>query len=268
VFKKDTLKMPVELLMYANANKLHKAVGIYLLLKAFCDGHIILSRHDRLQIMDALQIKTVASFNKHLNRLISLNWVGLDGNTGTYYVRGFNYLRKQQDFKSSLSACFYVASDSCTIKEFIQGGLINSDIRRKNHGRKAKIIKLAGRPALKKESAIQGLIAMGKITAYCGLSNSLIGKILGVSKSQADRIKKRLVKLGYIRTNPKYKHLATFNHPDWILCDHLPGRRYQFHVRVTSQGKLYMLYERTYDEIIPCMEFSNQKSIIRKLKKT
>lgn len=265
MFKQSYSNVPVELLKYANANKLHKALGIYLLLKASCNGHIVLTKQDRLQVMDALQIKTVASFNKHLGRLVAENWVGLDDSTGTYYIRGFNYLRRKHGFTGSLSVCFYTATDGCTIKEFIQAALICNEVRRKVHGRNAKIIKLAGRSALKKESAVQELIATGKITAYCGLSNGLIGGLLGVGKSQADRIKKRLVRIGYIRTNPQYKQVATFNKPDWVLYSHLPPRRYKFDVRVKKTGKQITLYERSYDEIIACMEFVNQKTMVRKM---
>jgi hypothetical protein len=266
MFKKSSLRIPIELVQYVNACKLYKALGIYLLLKVSCDGHIKLSKDGRLQIMEALNIKTLASFNKHLNKLVELNWIGIDKNTATYYIRSIKYLRLRESYNRCLTVSFDVSSDSCTIKEFVQGALICSDIRRKEHGRRAKVIKKAGRPALKNESAIQGLIKARIITPYCGLSNSVIGKILGVSKSQADRIKKRLVGLGYIRTCAKYRHLATINEPDWVLYDYLPGRRYQFRTKVKKHNKQIMLFERTYDEIISCMEFVNQRWITRKLK--
>jgi hypothetical protein len=256
--------VPIELIQYAHANKLHKAAGIYLLLKASCDGHIKLSKDDRQEIMEALQIKTVTSFNKYLKRLIQLNWVGFDANTGTYYIRSINYLRRSEGYESRLSVRFDVSTEACTIKEFIQGALVCHVARRKEHGRRAKIIKLAGRPALENESALQGLVNAGKITAYCGLSNSVIGKILGVSKSQADRIKKRLVKLGYIKAYAKYKHITTLSNPDFVLYDLLPPARYQFRIR--KKNKRIMVFVRSYDKIISCMEFVNQRWIARKLK--
>ena len=124
-----------------------------------------------------------------------------------------------------------------------------------------------GRSALQKESALQELIAAGKITKYCGLSNSIIGKILSVSKSQADRIKKKLKKLGYIRANAKYSHVTTFDKPDWVFKNHLsPNRRYQLRIRGKNQNRKYMLFERSFDEIIPCMEFVNQKWAVRRIK--
>jgi hypothetical protein len=267
LFKYLELKVPIELLQHVNDNRLFVVLGLFLLLKVSGNGHITLPNELKQGIISALQI-SLNTFKKHLKTLIGLNWVGVDAGTGIYYIRSFNYIRKKNGYTGSHSVRFNLSTDACTIKEFVQGALICHDVRRKIHGRNAEIIKSLGRSALHKESAIQELVRAGKITPYCGLSNSVIGKILGVSKSQADRRKKRLKELGYIRTCAQYTHVATFDKPDWVLYNHLQvNRRLQFHTRSGGQRKKYMLFERSYDEIIPCMEFVNQKWAVRKIKK-
>lgn len=267
LFKHLELKVPTEFLQHVNDNRLFIVLGLFLLLKASGDGHIMLNTELKQGIMSALQI-SLNTFKKHLKTLIGLNWVGVDASTGIYYIRSFNFLRRKYGYTGSVAARFNLSSDACTIKEFVQGALICHDVRRKMHGRNAKIIKSLGRSALHKESAIQELVRTGEITKYCGLSNSVIGKILGVSKSQADRIKKKLKKLGYIHTHAQYTHIATFDKPDWVLYDYLQvNRRLQFRTSGEGQKKKYMLFERSYDEITPCMEFVNQKWAARRMKK-
>ena len=267
LFKHLELKVPIELLQYVNDNRLFKALGLFLLLKVSGDGHITLYNELKQGIISALGI-SLNTFKKHLKALVELNWVGVDLNTGIYYIRSFNFVRRKYGYTGSHSVRFNISDDACTIKEFVQGALICYDVRRKIHGRNAKITKLVGSSALHKESALQEHIRTGEITKYCGLSNSVIGKILGVSKSQADRTKKKLKKLDYIRTCAQYSHITTFDQPDWVLYKQLPtNRRYQFRISRKGKNTKYMVYERSYDEIIPCMEFVNQRWAIRKMKK-
>lgn len=266
MFKQHTLKVPIELLQMVNACKLHKALGIFLLLKSYCDGHLILTKDLQTEMMLRMGIRTITSFSKYLDRLIQLNWVGRDHSNNTYYIRSFNWLRKVHQFTYTTSAVFNLTKDIRHITEFVQAAIIGFEVRRRESGRKAKIIKVAGRSALKKASALQELTATGVISAYIGISNEQLGKLLGVSKSQADRIKKRLVSLGLLSTRPRYKLIAQSSKPDFKLIKHYnPNRRYRIS-RIRHKGKLsYRFKERTYDEIMNHIEFVNQRNLLKRL---
>jgi hypothetical protein len=263
----QTLFVPIQLVQLVHTRKLHKALGIYLLMKASCDGHMVLTPGHRLSIMHALRLKTVRSFEKHLQKLVELNWVGYDDISRTYYVRSFKSLRKTYSFYQYRAVPFSISKDSATITEFVKAAIICNDIVRRQRARKAKIIKEAGRSACKKERAVQELIALKRITPYCGLSNELMGKLLGVSKSQADRLKKRMEDIGYLKANAKYRQVCQFHKPDYLFLKHLPAnRRYSLEIITQAETRTYKVMERTYDELISCMEFINQKAIVRKLK--
>jgi hypothetical protein len=267
LFKTNRLNVPIELIQQVQASKLHKSLGVYLMMKAACDGHIVLSKEQRRVIMAALGINTVRSFEKYLNKLITLNWIGFDKQTKAYYIRSFKTIRKENGFYRYRAVPFYISKDSTTITEFVQAAIICDKVVCKQHARKAKIIKVVGRSAFKKESAIQELVATNRITPYCGLSNELIGKCLGFGKSQADRCKKRLIITGYIKANAKYKQVCSFDKPDYLFLSHLPAnRRYRLETTTHADNKTYIVLERTYDEIISCMEFTNQKAVVRRLK--
>lgn len=126
---------------------------------------------------------------------------------------------------------------------------------------------LGNSSALRKESALQELISKKEISAYVGLSISKLAELLHVGSSQADRIKRELEQSGYIKCNKKYNTVLTTNAPDMSLYSHLPSnRRYSLKVKRTGGSEVYEYSERSYDEIINCMEFTNQRSIIRRLK--
>ncbi len=266
MFKSHTLKVPIELLQMVNACKLHKALGIFLLLKSYCDGHLILTKELKAEIMLRMGIRTLTSFSKYMERLVQLNWVGIDHSNNTCYIRSFNWLRKVYHFTYTTSAVFNFRRDIRYITQFVQAAIIGFEVRRRESGRKAKIIKVAGRSALKKASAIQELIATGMISPYIGLSNEKLGELLGVSRSQADRIKKKLKSLGYLRTKPRYKLIAQLATPDFqLIKNYNPNRRYLVSKSKRKQNLSYRFKERTYDEIMNCIEFVNQRNLLKQL---
>lgn len=116
MLKTELLKIPMQMMQYVNAQKLFKALGVYLMLKGCCSGHLMLTKDIRRAIMEQLRIHTVASFNKYIGQLKELNWIGVDDATNTYYVRGFNFIRKQYGWFNSTSVVFTIAKDAKQIK--------------------------------------------------------------------------------------------------------------------------------------------------------
>lgn len=217
--------------------------------------------------MTALCINTKRSFESYLSKLTALNWVGFDKNTHTYYIRSFKVLRVQAGYQKYLSAVFQIEKDASSITQFVQGALVCYHVKRRMQGRKTKIAKFAGSSALKNGSAIQELTARGDISGHVGFSLEKLGKLLNVSKSQADRYKKRLQTEGYIKTRKKYNVLFTSDKPDFYLFTNLPTNRIYDVKKRRREGKtFYEFRERTFDEFIPLMLFRCQKSIVRRLK--
>ncbi|QEC44397.1 hypothetical protein [Pseudobacter ginsenosidimutans] len=267
VLQRATLCVPVQLIKYAHANKLQKALGLYLLLKASCDGHAEFNHDWKAFLMNTLDIKTTRSFNKYMSMLINENWVGLDKKSNTVYIRSFKWLRMKYGLYEPSIVEFDVVEDARHIVDFISSTILCFEIKRREHARRAVIIKKAGRSALKNESALQVLKAKKYITAYIGISLEKLGQLWNVSKSQADRIKNRLIRLNYIRRKKHYEVIQTLNSPDFSLFRHLPAnRRYDVKKRKSKGATVYLFRERTFDEIISCMRFSSQKAVIRALK--
>lgn len=243
------------------------ALGLFLILKASCNGHAVLTDAWKAFLMNALGIKTARSFHQYFHRLIEENWIGLDHKTNTVYIRSFKLLRISLGFYNPTTVEFEVSKDASAIKEFSYAAILCSEVKRRLHARKAVIIKKAGRSALKNESALQELSANKFITDYIGISVDKLGELWNVSKSQADRIKKRLMLLEYIRRKKHYVTIHTSDKPDFAIFKNLPpNRRYEVLKRKSKGEVVYQFRERTFDEIISCMRFSSQKTVIRALK--
>lgn len=173
MLKTELLKIPMQLVQYVNAQKLYKAMGVYLMLKASCDGHVVLTKELTSQIMEQLGIHTVVSFSKYVMQLKEQNWIGVDDATHTYYIRGFNTIRKHNEWLNSTSVVFQIAKDATQMKVFVQASCTCHKVRGMVNGRFAKARKLLGNSsALKKESALQELVANKQISPYTGLSSA------------------------------------------------------------------------------------------------
>lgn len=267
MLKKNYLVVPVELVEYAHKQKMHRALGLYLLMKYSCDGHMQLTPELQKHYMTLLGTKDKRSFNKHLERLKNENWVGYDNKRQIYYIRGTKELIKRYGFSSPQSVVFYLETDAPNIQSFIHGAIICQLLRKRINAREVRIRKHTRGSALKYESALQELIARRKISDYIGLSVSLIGSILKVSQSQADRIKMKLDTLGYLRRKKRYNLVHVSSKPDMQIQKYLPSnRRYVVKKKGKKGNVRYEFKERIYDELIPLMDFRNQRSLIKKIK--
>lgn len=131
MFKYGYLSVPIELVQYVHDNKMYKSLGLYLLLKASCDGYTLLKKECKIWFMSLLGIKDGRSFNKHLHKLISDSWVGYNEKTGIYYIRGFKALRKRYDFQHRSAVVFYITQDAPNVTTFVHGAIINHQIKRR-----------------------------------------------------------------------------------------------------------------------------------------
>lgn len=264
---KSYLCVPVGLVEYAHKNKMHRPLGLYLLMKASCDGHMSMEIDKKKEFMKLLSIKDCRSFNKYLDRLKSENWVGYDKNSQVYYIRGTKELIRRYGFTNPQSVVFYTDKDAGNISSFVHGTIICQILRKRNKARTARKKKLIKGSALKYESASQELIAKGQISEYIGLSVSLLASILDVSQSQADRIKMKLIKLKYLSRKKRYSIVHESTKPDLQIIKYLPSNRLYAIKRVGKKGNyIYQVKERLYDELIPLMDFRNQRYLIKKIK--
>lgn len=144
------------------------------------------------------------------------------------------------------------------LKNFFVTGLLEHRLRALEWAEMRFLKKKVGSSALKKRSAIQRIsISLGK-RGYFGLSNSQIAKLIGASRSTANRIKLKSIKHEYLYAFKKSRLVCKLDSVDMNIKKYAPNPE-RFFITKDSSGGL-ILMERLTDEIITSLRWVKRNS--------
>lgn len=194
--------VPTDLCQYVLKNKLTKPLQLYLLLKFECSGIIKINEQDKQRMAQFLNVKTIKTIDNNLKKLIELNWIGFNENTGWYFIRSFDNIKSQLKLKRRIYVEL-LRKDIVSLKGFLVGAFIGTLIREQR--------RRFFESERKKGRSIQFLID------FFPVANYILMKFLNISNSTASAYKECAVKHGYIlrkksysRTNLSAKQLNEF----------------------------------------------------------
>lgn len=234
----------------------------------------------QLSMLVGLKQRTL---KKHLDRLVTINWVGYNASTKTYYLRSWTWLRDSGQFfkRASVPICL---KDIASFQAFLAGSLIGlsilnmkyaCDMYVRNNGNKMDKLEYKQRKRSRKqvESVINdgGMTSQGstassplrnKIPIYFGMSNAGIAKLLCCSYTNACDLKNAAERAGYIKTKPHFSKVIELNEPNFgirhwcqMSLSEERARRLR-HITVKKKGvKQLMLVEQLHDEIHPLLDY-------------
>jgi hypothetical protein len=180
--------------------------------------------------------------------MVSHGFIGFNKKTSNYFIRGFHNLN--QNIGSKGKRCLIVPFSRITdVKNIFAAGLIGFKIQGLKLAENRIFRKKVGASALKKRGALQKLKLDSSKRDYNGLSNTQIAKLLGYSKSAANRVKLKCHELDYIKVTKQSKLVFKFNESDFNLKKYLPNPERLFILK-NSNGEFLMM-ERLTDEIEP-----------------
>jgi len=180
-------KVPLEVGNYVISKSMEKPFKLYLLLKSMCNGQIKLNEHDFERIALLLDYKCKKSVKNNLKKLISLNWVGYNKTSHYYFIRGFDFIRRQKGFKRR-TAIYVNLKQINHLQEILLAGLITKLIKNRIRG----IVKDADCKGRRPNQALRN------IPDYFPISATYIAKILNISVNKAFRLKHSAAALKYI----------------------------------------------------------------------
>ncbi len=246
LMKIDYTCVPDELASYVLREGLVKPFMLLLYLKLSTSGIFNDFFLNRKQICQALGISDIRTINKYLLKLIQLGWLGYNASNGNYWIRSYRAICRMLLIKTKKLICVWF-DDLKHLKYLLSTGLISLKLKELDRKRKYYLKKRAGQSALKKGNALPIAKSLG-LRDYFGLSNSQIAKLLGCSKSEANRIKLRAIELNYMIANKKNKFIvATDDIYTFFKMGYMKNsERYFTQLR---NGKVF-LYERQTDELI------------------
>jgi hypothetical protein len=172
--------IPLDICYYVAENKVYNPFKLYLCLKNSCSGIIKIDKDFKEKAAKELGYSTVKSVDNNLKKLLALDWVGYDENTGLYYVRGFKRVRFKVGVKRRYLAK-YNFDDLKVVKEFIIAAIL-ADLWNIIKQRSLKELAF-----IKRGKASQVLLSSAK---YMPISNKYLAQVIGCSISTAYELKK------------------------------------------------------------------------------
>lgn len=197
----QTLLVPVQLIsiMLKNPNNLNQ-LRVYLWLKFKYGRKIVGFKKIAKAIANDLNIRSVNTLKKHIGDLVDQGWLGFDM-SGNLYIRSLIYIFNHCNLKSQV--CVPVTSkDFKTFRDFAGGAVIGYWVKRQEWRRNPG--------GLSRRSHKQPGFQSPPVPI--GLSNDLIAKILGVSKTKACVLKREAHKCSYLAVQHRYTYIGTINH--------------------------------------------------------
>ncbi len=247
----NNLTIPLEIIGFAFSQKFLKPFTLYVYLKFHCAGKIHKSNVYSL-IKEVPGFTDSRSINKHLGRLLKLNWIGYNPKSCNYFIRGFSEIRRLHGFKKRHAAVCY-PKDLPKMQSFMVGAVLSKEI---NVQKFISVSRKRRKKAAmhKRDIALQPNSKTKVHTNYFGLSNGIIAKLLNCKQTRACELKRQATKYGYIKVRHKYKEFLKLNGSDSQLKGNLkecfPEVASRLSIRKDKKGN-YKIMEQLYDEIIP-----------------
>lgn len=192
----NQILIPVELCKFALSQRKTREIALWLYLKSVTSGHFLLNADLMGTICNALKYRTKKTAIKHLQWLIRLGWITVNGKTGSHRIISMNQLSRKYHHVSRSCGVFDV-DEFDKIQGFFAATIITYLKRRK------------GQSAQRRHGA-------RKYCPYPFISLTRLAKSLGVPRSTAVRHKNKAISDGFIHAKHQF---------DRIL---LPRKNYNF----------------------------------------
>ncbi len=191
MFKRNWVPLPV--LQKALTEKCHREISLFVFLKMTTASRVKIESRKKKEILRFFSISK-STLYRRLETLREWNWVGYDELTSIYFVRGYKYIYKKEQFISRTAVRvkfedllqFQVFSFSASV-----GYLVRQQSRRKERGAERKTWRSKQSPA----------------SIYRPVAISVMETLFSISKDTIINLKKKAIDVGYLKRERGYKPL-------------------------------------------------------------
>lgn len=176
------LNIPVELFVLAYQQKEIKPIKLLVYLKAKYGCSVKLTKHAKIEICNALGVKSYKTIKSHLERLKKLKMIGVNGNV--IHLRSFKRIIVEQRFKSRLAVEFNLKEIN-QFEVFGFAALLAYMVRDNKKKERGRAFKLWG--AIPRSCS-----------SYFPTALNAIAQFYDLPKSTVKRYKDKAIKLKYI----------------------------------------------------------------------
>jgi len=189
--KNDYILIPIALMVYAFQKKIMNPFRTFIYLKTICSGHFTISPGFIRNHSSILAINP-KTFRNHLNQLVSIGWITINGKRKSYRLIGFVQLARRYELQSAKGAIFYF-TDIDRFKEFCVAAVTKYLIHWVRRGR--------FRSGLNRESPSKNR----KRPSYPNLPERYLSKVLGLSKSTVSSYYHLAEEANYMKITPQFQ---------------------------------------------------------------
>jgi Mn-dependent DtxR family transcriptional regulator len=220
------LYLPVDLCSWAITNKFVPPFQLYVHLKGRCSGKMKINREELKTIAKELSLKSEKTVQNNLNKLIEKNWVGYNDESGIYFIRGLDLMRKEIVSKFRVAARFDTA-DILKFKAFIAGAFIGNLANWQRRKKRATERNFGRSKQIARQSS-----------GYFPVSTVAMAKILNISVSTAFILRELAREAGYIYVKKnlkpipvKARYIKHFKKANEDIANRVIKYRGQLHLR-------------------------------------
>lgn len=188
--------VPNELCEFVLKNKFVRPMQLYIHLKGKASGMIKLTDEIKGIIGKEIGLKSKRAVSNNLKLLVERGWIGFDKQSGYYFIRNFESVKKTEGLSRSMAAEFYF-QDIKKLKAFLCGAVIAKLIRSQKR-QKRELERLKGR----------SYQCSRNCQNYYPVANMALAKILNITISTAFELKKLAAKSGYIKIKKNFQPIA------------------------------------------------------------
>lgn len=185
LYSSPYLNVPIELAKAAYRRRLIEPMAVWLCFKFLINGQVRTGNIPYQEIADLLGYSDSRRVKAHLDKLLSLNWIGSDGDW--LFIRSFDRLAARYGANSRKAAAIRKGD----IKHFrawtLTAWIAN---RQRDYNRLAARTPLGAKPP--KWKILQSQVNATRVSC------SVIGNELAITRSAASQLKKKARKLGYL----------------------------------------------------------------------
>jgi len=191
----DLRWVPLPVLQKALTEKVHREIALFLYLKMRSSSRVKIEGRKKREVMQVLKISE-STLYRYVGTLRNWDWMGFDEKTSVYFIRGFKRIYEMEGFISKTAVRFSI-KDLINLQTFSfsasVGYLLRYQNMRKGKGRGA------GRQTWRSHQS--------PASVFKPVALSVMESIFSLSKDTLIKLKKKAIKLGYLKRKKGYEHL-------------------------------------------------------------
>ncbi|MFD3000109.1 hypothetical protein ACFS7Z_07040 [Pontibacter toksunensis] len=253
--------IPINLLHHAQLNELIEELRLYIALKLYFSGKIRGKKSMFKPLKELHGAKSHHTFDKRLERLQQLNWIGYNSTSDYYFIRSYERVCSDLGIRSETCAEFETKHLK-HFRIFVFAAIVGKKIKSMEYAKRKR--KGEHRLVPKYWERTNPSLPL-PFPDYVGLPVSTLVEMTGKARSWCSELKNLAEKVGLLKTKEKLITVDIVPKNPYIregLKELYPNCYGRFRTKIISRGKyagMVRILEQLPDEITPLIRYRKRR---------